>query len=424
MRHLQRRLLAAITAASAVSVVASEGCGGTVTGALDASAPTDGASVDGPGAGAAAGADAARPDAADVGVFDASGYVCEAGAKSVGCYTHDELVFLLEHPPRGGDPRPDAGGRFDADGCLPANEVKNDCCNPASAGPTLESGKCCYVFCTTACCGRLLVVKGAPRIAEVVVRGGWTPREPRDRHAVGRDAELTLQQRRTLADAWARDAAFEHASIASFARFSLDLLAFGAPSDLVRQTHEAALDEVRHAASAFALAARFRGAPLGPGPLPCEGVAVSSSLAVAVARTVHEGCTAEVVAAAVARRALEGARDEEVRATLSGICEDETRHAELAYRFVVWALRAGGEDVHAAARAAFEAALGPASFDEGPAAREGDEDETLLGWYGQLSRRRRADVEHDARASLLVPLRDAVMSCVSCDAGRRFAARA
>jgi hypothetical protein len=133
-----------------------------------------------------------------------------------------------------------------------------------------------------------------------------------------------------------------------------------------------------------------------------------------VARTIREACTTEVVATAVAMRALEGAEDEQARSALARICEDEARHAELAYRFVVWAMRTGGEAVHDAARRAFEAALGEA----GEAGAAIDDDEILLGRHGQLSLGLRAEVDREARATLLVPLRDAVLSCRTCDDGR------
>ena len=47
--------------------------------------------------------------------------------------------------------------------------------------------------------------------------------------------------------AWARAAAFEHASVAAFARLSLQLMAHGAPTALLGEVHRAALDETRHA---------------------------------------------------------------------------------------------------------------------------------------------------------------------------------
>lgn len=53
---------------------------------------------------------------------------------------------------------------------------------------------------------------------------------------------------------WAADAALEHSSIAAFAKLSLDLMAHGAPLDLVRAAHQAALEEIRHTEAACAMA--------------------------------------------------------------------------------------------------------------------------------------------------------------------------
>jgi hypothetical protein len=61
--------------------------------------------------------------------------------------------------------------------------------------------------------------------------------------------------RRRLAERWSRAALAEHASIASFARFTLQLLRGG-------------LDEIEHARLSFRVASVFAGRSLGPGPLP------------------------------------------------------------------------------------------------------------------------------------------------------------
>ncbi|MFZ5897429.1 MAG: hypothetical protein ACOY0T_40625 [Myxococcota bacterium] len=82
------------------------------------------------------------------------------------------------------------------------------------------------------------------------------------RHVATSPSEL----RNALSDEWARAACFEHASIASFNRFSLELLALGAPGDLVERANRAALDEVRHARLCFALASVYAGDDFGPGP--------------------------------------------------------------------------------------------------------------------------------------------------------------
>jgi hypothetical protein len=54
---------------------------------------------------------------------------------------------------------------------------------------------------------------------------------------------------------WVEQGRDEHASVASFNRFSLSLMARGAPASLVRRAQLAALDEIKHAELSFSLAA-------------------------------------------------------------------------------------------------------------------------------------------------------------------------
>jgi hypothetical protein len=140
-----------------------------------------------------------------------------------------------------------------------------------------------------------------------------------------------------LAQLWLADALDEHASIAAFARFSLELLALGAPPDLLARTHQAALDEVDHARLAFALAGRFGGEPVGPAAMGPLAVATGDVRAI-VAATVRDGCLGETAAAAVAARERDACELPAVRAVLARIADDERRHAELAWRFVAWAI--------------------------------------------------------------------------------------
>lgn len=51
----------------------------------------------------------------------------------------------------------------------------------------------------------------------------------------------------------------EHASVAAFARFTLQLLAMGAPAELVQASVGAAADELDHARLRFGIADRFDG---------------------------------------------------------------------------------------------------------------------------------------------------------------------
>ncbi len=69
------------------------------------------------------------------------------------------------------------------------------------------------------------------------------------------DARGGSPERAALGAAWLRNALMEHASVAALARFTLELLAVGAPADLIRDSNAAASDETRHAELCFALAA-------------------------------------------------------------------------------------------------------------------------------------------------------------------------
>jgi len=141
----------------------------------------------------------------------------------------------------------------------------------------------------------------------------------------------------------------EHASVVSFSRAVLELMAVGAPSRFVEGLHLAALDEFRHARAAFGLAQFFGGDGAAPSALPFPpSVAVSSSLASVALRVFQEGCVAETEAVARAQAELSASSNlERVQRHLAVIVADEARHAALAWRTVAWALRLGDAEVRA-----------------------------------------------------------------------------
>jgi hypothetical protein len=130
----------------------------------------------------------------------------------------------------------------------------------------------------------------------------------------------------------------EHASIAAFARFTLELLSFGAPRDLVLLSARAMADETHHAANAFSLASAYAGMSLVPAALDMDQVFVAPNLGESVLNAFIEGCIGETVAALQASEALRGSSVEAVRSVLIQVADEELRHAELAWRFVQWAL--------------------------------------------------------------------------------------
>lgn len=162
--------------------------------------------------------------------------------------------------------------------------------------------------------------------------------------------------RRPLADRWLEAAQMEHASIASFGRFALQLLKLGAPAELVQSAHEAALDEIEHARICFALASAYAGQAYGPGGLDGISGEFPSDFRTVLCANVEEGCVGETLAALEAAEAAKRATDPAVRAALEAIALDEERHAQLAWSFWGWALRTAPE-LSAPSGAAFERAV-------------------------------------------------------------------
>ncbi|MEO8905162.1 MAG: hypothetical protein ABI488_22010 [Polyangiaceae bacterium] len=154
------------------------------------------------------------------------------------------------------------------------------------------------------------------------------------------------------AAAWASAGAAEHASVAAFARLALELMRLGAPNDLLRAAHQAALDEVGHADLCWALAHLLGGPRLRAAEFPLGELKLASSLAELAAATVREGCLAETLGAHLVDNAAQLATEPEIKAALTTIAAEEATHAVLSFRIVAWAVRVGGANVRGAVRAA------------------------------------------------------------------------
>jgi hypothetical protein len=148
----------------------------------------------------------------------------------------------------------------------------------------------------------------------------------------------------------------EHASIAAFARFSLQLLALGAPPDLVEACTQALADETAHALLCFGIASAYAGRAIGPGPLDVSRSLEVTSLVDVVDLVIAEGCFGETSAALEAFEAADAATDPVIVAAYSRIAADEQRHAELAFRFLRWAFEREPRTTRACVAAALSAA--------------------------------------------------------------------
>ena len=151
-----------------------------------------------------------------------------------------------------------------------------------------------------------------------------------------------------LAQQWRENGRTEHASVASFARLTLDLMALGAPSALITAANQDALDEIRHTEACFALAHALDGELESPGPFPeaqrahtlsrVRTIALAQLAALSlVDGALHEGVSARVIAK-LARRA----REPKIVAILKQIAADEGRHAAHGWDVVEWCLEQGG----------------------------------------------------------------------------------
>jgi hypothetical protein len=219
----------------------------------------------------------------------------------------------------------------------------------------------------------------------------------------------SAQQRAALGRAWARMAQMEHASIAAFARFALQLLSVGAPASLIEQTYEAMRDETEHAKMCFALAGSYSGHPVGPASLPVGDALADLSAEGILVTTILEGCIGETVAAIEAAEALEHAQDPAVRGVLSKIAEDEKRHAGLAWQYVRWAT---SQD--AGLRVMAAAVFASAATESRPRARPSVTDTVVdLLKFGIVSEAFRQQIRANVLVNVIAPCARALLAL--CD---------
>jgi len=164
-----------------------------------------------------------------------------------------------------------------------------------------------------------------------------------------------------LADQWRENGKTEHASVAAFARLTLDLMALGAPPSLIAAANQDALDEIRHAELCFSLARTLDGQGVSPAPFPeaqrAGTLPPTRPLALAtlavdslIDGALHEGVSARIIAALARRCEMPG-----VRAMLREIAADEGRHSAHGWAVVQWCLDTGGRPVAEALRGAIRA---------------------------------------------------------------------
>jgi len=246
--------------------------------------------------------------------------------------------------------------------------------------------------------GRPLMVGGAARLAGTETTSGWSV-DP-GWHPIGLDPE-----RRLLAAAhWRQSAQYEHASVASFARFAMELMALGAPASLVMDATRAQADEIVHARECFSMASAFAGAALGPGPLPLDGALAREVTPRAVlVDAIVEACVNETLAAAEAAWLSGRAIAPAIAELHETISQDESRHAALGWRTVKWLLQRHPELVDTA-RTTFENAR--SASDSGAPEPPADE---WMAAYGCMPSAAAARLQQRVWETVIAPCADALL---------------
>jgi hypothetical protein len=295
----------------------------------------------------------------------------------------------------GGIPIP-AAGTLAPNGCAYAGGPA--VCSARDAQGVVGNGFSCEFGVLDCRTGRPFLVRGIERVGDCVGRGDWrSPNIAPDLRACSRPVLARL------ATHWIRVGLMEHASIAAFARFTLHLLAVGAPPELVSSSQRAIGDETEHARLAFALASAYAGAEMGPGPLAIDGSLDSFHVVDLVATLVREGCIGETVAAIEASDALASAVDPVVRMVLETVARDELRHAELAWRTLGWLVASGRAN---RATVQDEVALALRQVESSPRRTEAGDD---LAAFGVISDARRDELRQAAATRVIRRCADALL---------------
>lgn len=174
-------------------------------------------------------------------------------------------------------------------------------------------------------------------------------------------ASVPAEERAALAAEWRDNGKKEHASVAAFAQLTLDLLAVGAPPELVAAAQRDALDEVRHAAACFAIARDLDGLTESPAPFPdarTRRFLFTASKSVALTQiaidALADGVLNEGIAARLLAQLSRKCDVPHLATILREMAADESRHAAHSWDIVAWCVERGGSPVASALRGAVD----------------------------------------------------------------------
>lgn len=153
---------------------------------------------------------------------------------------------------------------------------------------------------------------------------------------------LDQSTKNALEALWLHDAKKEHASVPAFSRLSWNLTALGAPPNLLRWIHNAAIEEIEHAQKCLALASGFgdRSHTFGDFPiLLSDKNDMKENPYFHIGReTFLDGCLLEEFNADVALMGAKICRDSASQKVLQQIAAEERSHAALSWEILKFLL--------------------------------------------------------------------------------------
>ena len=209
-------------------------------------------------------------------------------------------------------------------------------CDYGSCYSTTEGWRCNMNFCGE---GRPLLNNCEITLAPLIQGAGWVTCASTQEEFNG--SELELSQ---VKEYWQLAAQLEHSSVASFARFTMQMLSFGVPADILLLIQKATADEVKHAQGAAQIFSILSGEQVRFGDLPLEGLTLQTSRQKLIETLIREACINETLGVAEITETLRLCKQEQVSAHLSTLLVDEMMHAELAWRSLQWLIKTADDE--------------------------------------------------------------------------------
>jgi hypothetical protein len=223
-----------------------------------------------------------------------------------------------------------------------------------------------------------------------LMRGFHRPIPWEESHAPRLDPALRAE----LARIWGERIPTEYRSITGFSTLSFDLIAAGAPVDLVAVCHRVCIDELRHTELAVKMVEIY-GGHLPPLPREISSLPADESLT-AVAQACRSAillsCLGETFACTELAMLRDRAVDPVVRGVLTVFLSDEIVHARLGWAYLAHAFKTADEGTRrsvAYAVPSYVAGIGANLFGttEAPAAVDVTNDDPRLAEHGVCSMR-------------------------------------